>query len=61
MTEPLPGFRRDRFNQHYVSLATGNVVDRAEMERIAGLAKPQEPPKPRRELIKKLKQFGELL
>lgn len=36
--QALPGFRRDKLNQHFVSERTGNVVDRTEMERIALLA-----------------------
>lgn len=35
--EPPTGFRPDRFGIHFVSLATGNVVDRDEMYRLVAM------------------------
>lgn len=54
--QALPGFRPDRFGIHFVSLKTKQVVSRAEMERIAGIAKTEEPPK--KSVVRRLKEFA---
>lgn len=57
-------FRRDRFNWHWVSKATGNVCDEAEAQRILELARMTESVRtfePEKSVTRRLKDFAKTL
>jgi hypothetical protein len=65
MLNPIPeGFRRDKFNIHYVEISSGIVFDRAEVERLVEMRELAARAKAETEngtVVRRLKEYAKTL